>query len=346
MFQSLNLEDRTNRVPFHMTRPAATAICFALLLIAPMVVDPIHAKASPAGVKHEGKALVVTDSAGRTHRFEQRPQRFAACSSFAVETLMALGVEPVARFDVRPVYPPKAEKVPIVGASHSTGPDVEKLIAVRSDVILLHDVFLAFADTLQKTVGVPVITHQVKSLDDVRTHIKMLGELTGKTDAADRLLNDVNATLAWVDAQPTPKRAPRVLSLFGTNDAWYAHRANSFMGSLLHALGAENVAANADAHERYRSLAPIDLEQVIAEDPDVVFIIPYNGADPKVIEEFMAHPAFKSLRAVRNGRAHLMESTIYTSHAGPRAGEALRRLYHHLWPDRPQPPPHTAQARP
>jgi iron complex transport system substrate-binding protein len=135
------------------------------------------------------------------------------------------------------------------------------------------------------------------------------------------------------DRPRTADDQPRVLSLFGTNDAWYAHRDNSFMGDLLNVLGARNIAADAEAHDRYRSLAPIDIERVVAQDPDVIFIIPYNDAGPDVISSFMAHPAFQSLRAVREGRAHVLDGPIYTSHAGPRAGEALRTLYGYLYPD-------------
>lgn len=329
-------------------RPGRTVTVVGVVACVALLATALGAEAPKAGTKRQDKALVVTDSAGRSHRIEQAPKRFAACSSFSVETLIGLGVQPVARFEVKPVYPPAAKKVPVVGTSYSTGPDVEKLIALRPDVVMLHDVFGAFADSVQKRVGVPVILHQVNSVADVRTYVTMLGELTGKPAAAARLLDDMDATLAWVTEQPATGRPPRVVSLFGTNDAWYAHRSNSFMGSLLEALGAQNVAANADAHERHRSLAPIDIERLLVEDPDVIFIIPYNRANPEVIEEFMAHPAFKSLRAVRNGRAHLLDGTIYTSHAGPRAGEALRTLYPYLWPDRPKPPPPTgsAQARP
>ena len=129
-------------------------------------------------------AWTLTDAAGRSHTIMRPATRLAACSSFALETLMALGVEPVVRFEVLPVYPPSAEKIPVVARSHSTGPDVEMLVAARPDAILLHRVFASFADAVQQTTGVPVILHEVKSLDDVRSNLAMLGRLTGKQDEA------------------------------------------------------------------------------------------------------------------------------------------------------------------
>ncbi len=326
-----------------MFRPIATLIVVVGTLAfgvwtAWTTATPRRAVAQAPSLAREATGVTVTDERGRVLTFTKTPTRFAACSSFALETLMALGVEPVVRIDVPPVFPEQAESIPVVDRSHSTGPDVEKLIAMQPDAILLHNVFGEFADSVQQTVGVPVILHQVKSLEQVRQYIEMLGRLTGKTERAQQLLDDVDATVEWIQQRPVRGDKPRVLSLFGTNDAWYAHRRNAFMGDLLDVLGVDNIAAEAEAHERLRSLAPIDLERVIAQDPDVIFVIPYNDADPQVIKDFMAHPAFRSLRAVRTGRAHLLEGPIYTSHAGPRAGVALRTLYGLLYPDQPQPP--------
>ncbi|MEM8875897.1 MAG: ABC transporter substrate-binding protein [Planctomycetota bacterium] len=282
--------------------------------------------------------ITVEDERGRTLTFDTSPQRFAACSSFALETLMALGVEPVVRIHTPPVFPPEAESIPVVARSHSTGPDVEMLIATAPDAILLHNVFGEFADTVQSSVGVPVVLHQVKSLADIDRYVGMLGRLAGKTDRANELLGELHATIDWMRNQPQPARAPKALALLGTSDTWYAYRRNAFMGDLLEVLGVENVAAEAEAHAKHRTLAPLDLERIVEQDPDVLFVIPYGGVDPDTIENFMAHPAFASLRAVRDGRVYVLTDRIYSSHAGLRSGEALRTLYGLIYPDRPSPP--------
>lgn len=290
--------------------------------------------------------IVVEDERGRTLTFENPPTRFAACSSFALETLMALGVEPVVRIHTPPVYPPQAESIPVVARSHSTGPDVEMLIATAPDAILLHNVFGEFADTVQVSVGVPVVLHHVKSLADIDKYVAMLGRLTGKTKRADALLGELHATIDWIRAQPKPEHPPKALALLGTSDTWYAYRRNAFMGDLLDVLGVENVAADAEAHAKHRTLAPIDLERLVDKDPDVLFVIPYGGADPGTIENFMAHPVFASLRAVRDGRVHVLGDRIYSSHAGLRSGEALRTLYGLIHLDRPSPPETFTDASP
>lgn len=280
----------------------------------------------------------VEDERGREVRFEAPPTRFAACSSFALETLMALGVEPVVRIDTPPVYPPQAESIPVVARSHSTGPDVEMLIATAPDAILLHDVFGEFADSVESSVGVPVVLHRIKSLADIDRYVGMLGELTGKTERAEALLGEVHAAIQWMRDQPRPAEPIRALALLGTSDTWYAYRRNAFMGDLLDVLGVENVAADAEAHAKHRTLAPLDLERIVEQDPDVLFVIPYGGAEPDTLDRFMDHPAFASLRAVRDGRVYVLTGRIYSSHAGLRTEQALRTLYRLIYPDRPAPP--------
>jgi len=312
-----------------MRRSMTSSLAFALGLLG-AVADAKPVSVLPA---QQGNGVAITDTRDRALRFDQPVSRVAACSSFALETLVALGVDPVARFDVPPVYPPEAESIPVVARSHGTGPDVEQLLAADPDVILLHDVFHAFADDVQRSTRTPVLLHRVDSINDIRQHITMLAELTGREPQGKQLNDEIDHTLRWINSQPRPDAAPRVVSLFGTNDAWFAHRGNAFMGDLLDTLGADNIAADKQAHDRYRSLAPVDVEQLITLDPQVIFITQYNDADDSVVTDLMNHPAFRALTAVRNGRVHVLDAPIYTSHAGPRVGQALRTLYAHLYPD-------------
>ncbi len=306
---------------------------FQLLVAGALLGAITIAQAKPVESQSGADGITITDTQGRTIHLDAPVTRLAACSSFSLETLMDLGVRPVARFAVPPIYPPQAEDIPVVARSHGTGPDVEQLVAAQADAILLHDVFHAFADSIEKATGTPVILHRVDSVEDVRSHIAMVADLTGTQAAGEAMVANIDQALARVETQRGPEPSPRALSLFGTNDAWYAHLDNAFMGDLLKHLGATNVAAGETADTRYRSLAPVDVEQLITLDPEVIFVIQYNGADDTVVDELVNHPAFQALAAVRNGRVHVLDGPIYTSHAGPRVAQALTTLNAYLYPD-------------
>lgn len=289
--------------------------------------------------------VVVVDDRGKQVTLDQPPQRIAAMTSFAVELLMAMDTTPVARFPDPDLYPPTAEAIPQVtklgrGTTHRL--DIEELIATNPDLIILHTVYGGVADNVESSVGVPVMVLNITSIDQLRESAELFAQLTGDASAADKVLADLDRTLVWLDealADQSPGDRPRTVSLLGMGGGeYFSHRGNHFMGSLLKAAGANNLAADREAHSRYRSLSPIDLEKLIDQDPEVIFLIPYGDSDAEqVVAEFRRDPAVQSLRAVRDGRVHVLPDTIYTSQPGPRAGEALRTLYAHLYPDRAQP---------
>lgn len=300
---------------------------------------------SGASLARADEPLQVTDDRGRTATFAAPPQRIAACSSFALEVLMALDAPPVVRFESRDLYPPEAAEIPIVGRSHSTGPDLEALAAHRPQVILLHEVFASFADPIERTLRVPVLLINVRSLEELPQKIGLIGQLTGKEAEARALLADLEETRAELRRRrPAETPAPRVLSLVGTDDAWYAHRSTHFMGSLLAEVGAENIASRQQVDAQFRQLAPIDLEQVLIADPEVIFLFAHGNQPEAVLKRFAEHPAYRSLRAVRTGRVHTLPNTIYTSQPGPRAGEALRELFRLIYPQSAAAEPPVAPA--
>jgi len=283
------------------------------------------------------QAITVVDNRGESVMLEDPPQRIAAMTSFAVEILMAMDTTPVARFPDPDLYPPEAESIPEVtklgrGTTHRL--DIEQLIAADPDLVILHTVYGGVADNVQRAVGVPVLVLNITSIGELREKAELFAQLAGDASKADAVFADLDRTLGWLD-ENVPEQRPKTVSLLGMGGGeYFCHRGNHFMGSLLDAAGADNIAAGREAHSRYKSLSPIDLEKLIAEDPEVIFLIPYGDSDTdQVVADFQANPAIQSLQAVRDGRVHVLPDTIYTSQPGPRAGEALRTLFGHLYPE-------------
>ncbi|MEM9347786.1 MAG: ABC transporter substrate-binding protein [Planctomycetota bacterium] len=315
--------------------PALFVVC--ALLVFTGCSDDAAKPDSSGGTTQGSDAIVLSDSRGQEITLDGPPKRIAALTSFAVEILMAMDTTPVARFPDPDLYPPEAGSIPEItklgrGTTHRL--DIEELIAADPDLIILHKVYEGVADNVQQAVGVPVMVLNITSVDDLREKAGLFAQLTGDPAAAGSVLGDLDQTLGWL-ATNAPGDKPKAVSLLGMGGGeYFCHRGNHFMGSLLDAAGAHNIAADREAHSRYKSLSPIDLEKLIAEDPEVVFLIPYGDADyDTVVAEFKADPAVRSLKAVRDGRIHVLPDTIYTSQPGPRTGEALRTLFGYLYPD-------------
>jgi iron complex transport system substrate-binding protein len=279
--------------------------------------------------------ITFTDDAGRQITLDEPAQRIVAGSSFAVELLMAIDHAPVLRPDVpeRKIHPEAARSIPAFAIQHGTGPDVEAIVAARADLVILHANFAPFAQNISQTLDVPVALFEIRSVDDVLSKLELFGEITGKADQAAEQVAELRTQVKQAIGK-TPGGKPRALALFGTPEAFYAYRGPSYLGSMIEALGAENVAADDEALAGIRSVAPLDLEQAIGRDAQVILIVPH-GPPQMVMQHLTAHPAWSRMAAVKNGRVHVLDEVLFSSGPGPRAPEALSELKQLLYADAP-----------
>jgi len=293
--------------------------------------------ASEPDVAEEAEAaaetIAFTDDAGRTITLTDPADRIVAGASFAVEMLMAIDHPPVLRPDVpeRKVHPEAARSIPTLAIEHGAGPDAEAIAAAEPDLVILHVNFAPFAANLEQALGTPVALFEIKSVDDVSNKLDLFGRITGNTDAAAAAVAALARQLdaVEVDAMAAP---PRVLALFGTPEAFFAYRGTSYLGSMIDRLGAANVAANVDSAPGMRSVAPLNLEQAIGRQPDVILVVPH-GPPHAVMAYLGKHPAWSQIKAVRDGRVHILDESLFSSNPGPRAPQALRELRAMLHPD-------------
>ncbi len=289
---------------------------------------------SAAAPKPSGP-LAFTDDAGRSVTLDGPAERIVAGASFAVELLMALDHAPVLRPDVpeRKVHPAAARSIPTFRVEHGAGPDAEAIAAARGDLVILHVNFAPFAENVSRTLGVPVALFEISSLEDVSTKLELLGRITGRREQAAVQIAALRERIEAVVADQ-PQTPARVLALFGTPEAFYAYRATSYLGSMIEALGAQNIAGDKEAVSGMRSIAPLDLEQAIGRDPQVILIVPHGPPDA-VTGYLASHPAWSQMPAVKSGRVHVLDEVLFSSNPGPRAPQALDELKRLLGPDSP-----------
>lgn len=282
-------------------------------------------------------AVMFTDDRGRQITLTGHPQRIVAGASFAVELLMALDHPPVLRPNVAEhrIHPPAARAIPSFPVEHGSGPDAERLAAARPDLVILHVNFSPFAANLEATLDVPVALLEITSVDDVLTKLELLGRVLGKPQVATEriatLQHQIDAVTREAQAVTVDRPGPRVLALFGTPDAFYAFRDTSYLGSLLMRLGAVNLAGEDAALGGMRSIAPLNLEQIVARSPETIVVVPHGPAD--AVRAYMAaHPAWERIAAVRDRRVYMLDEALFSSSPGPRAAEALDHLKGLLYP--------------
>lgn len=293
---------------------------------------------SPAAdrqTQRSATAITFTDDAGREITLAEPADRIVAGASFAVELLMALDHPPVLRPDVpdRKIHPEAARSIPTFPVQHGTGPDAEAIAAARPDLVILHVNFAPFAENISQTLGVPVALFEIRSVEDVAAKLELLGRITDKQQQATRQVETLRQGVSGALAGH-PHTHPRVLALFGTPEAFYAYRGSSYLGSMITTLDGVNLAADQEALGDMRSIAPLNLEQAIGRNAEVILVIPHGPPDA-VMAHLSAHPAWSQMPAVRSGRVHVLDEVFFSSNPGPRAPQALRQLKSLLYPESP-----------
>jgi iron complex transport system substrate-binding protein len=164
---------------------------------------------------------------------------------------------------------PEVADVPRAGGFND--PSVETIVALKPQVVVVQK-----GPGNQKPVetlarlGIPVLALPLTSVDDVALAMTELGRVTGKTERARQLVDEL--ARARAEARATrPKTARRVLFVYGFTPLVVAGP-GSFADQLLADCGAQNAAAKAPtAYPTY------SLESVARLTPDVII----DAADVK-----------------------------------------------------------------
>lgn len=107
--------------------------------------------------------------------------------------------------------------------------------------------------------------------------------------------------------------------------------AGNWVPEIVEMAGGVNLFGEKGVHSPY-----MEWEALIKADPDVIVVLPCGFGLPRVMEEMktlFAHPAWSSLKAVREGRVFATDGNQYFNRPGPRLVDSLELLAEILHPD-------------
>jgi iron complex transport system substrate-binding protein len=208
------------------------------------------------------------------------------------------------------------------------GLDDVKLAALEPDLIVTQELCAVCAvsyeivDRAVKRLRGPsssgqarVISLEPSSLEDVFATIARLGELVDAREGAAALLAGLRLRAAALASQTRTAPPPRVLVLEWTDPPMSG---GHWTPGLVELAGGEPVLADPGANSRV-----LDWQAIEAADPDVVIVAPCGYDLATAVRAVAAVPpaaarAFASLRAVRTGRAFVLDGNAYVNRPGPR----------------------------
>jgi iron complex transport system substrate-binding protein len=282
----------------------------------------------------------VIDDLGRAVEIPAPPQRIASVTLASDEILLDLvGPERllgVTFFAADPAISNIADRLDGIARTDLVG-NPELLISLEADLVVLSTYSNPAALDQLLSAGVPlVVLGSFGTLDDIRSNIAFLGEVTGEEARADAMIAQMEAALAAVRDAVAGQEPVRVL-YYELGGITYG--AGSTVDEIIRLAGGVNVAADAELGT-YPLINP---EFILATDPDVILLGGWFSGDATPRDWFSADPVFASLRAVQSGRVYAIHDAHLTSvsqHFVDGVADVARLLYPDAFsedPDRAKP---------
>jgi iron complex transport system substrate-binding protein len=258
-----------------------------------------------------------------------QPTRIVSLVPALTEIVFAVGagdrVIAVSSYDEDP---PEVRKLPRVGAL--LDPDVERIIALRADLVLLYGSQSDLITQLTRA-SIPYYEYRHGGVATVVTTIRTLGERLGQRARAEEIAAGIERRLTSLRQRTEGLKKPRALLVFtrerGSLRNIYASGGRGFLHELLEAAGGVNVFADIQTESVQASS-----ELILARAPEVIIEmraedIPSPQEQPAEISSWRR---LSSIPAVRNNRLYFLPGRSYVV-PGPRvveAAEAMAALLH------------------
>ena len=275
--------------------------------------------------------LTVTDDLGREVTLSAPPEKVAALiGSFAETWLLAGGTLAAAVKDAWDDFKlPLGPEVENLGSY--TKVSLEQLFTAEPDLILASGNTksqMELKDTLEQA-KVSVLYFNVNGFEDYLRMLKICCDITGRTDLYEQngmeVQKQVDAAVAAAQQAKETQGAPRVLLLRTAASGIHAKGSTgTVLGLMLADLGCVNIADGSAL------LEDLSIERIIEADPDRIFIVQQGndsaGAEQTLREALTDNPAWAGLTAVKEGRVHAMDRTLFHFKPNNRWGQAYAEL--------------------
>ncbi len=261
----------------------------------------------------------ATDALGRKVALDAPAARIVSLSPAATEILFAIGAgDRVVGVTEYCDYPEEAMKRPKVGGFSGATVSVERIIALKADLVLVSGEMHGRLVSLLDSVGLRSFALEPRTFAEVYADILTVGSLTGCEAGAAAVVKSMRKRIEAVMAATVGEPRPSVFW-----ELWYdplmSAGGPTFVTEAIAAAGGRN--SFGDLSERWPL---VSFEELLARDPD--WILVGSGVGMGVDSSSVGHrPLWSKLRAVRQGRVANIEADL-VGRGGPRLADAVEAI--------------------
>lgn len=273
--------------------------------------------------------LTFTDSLGNEVSLTEKPKRTAVLfSSFADIWVTAGGsVDITVGESVERGFADSSAVLVDAGAGKTI--NTEALISAEPDFVICSADIAAQVDVakLLKSTDIPCALFRVECFGDYLEVLKTFTDITENPDAYEKFGTDVkervDGILSEIPSNGEGRRILFIRSGSGASSAKAKTAQDHFAAGMLKELGAYNIADNAPV-----LLDGLSVEEIIREDPDIIFISTMGKEDAarQYMDSVLAGPAWQALSAVREDRAYYLPKEMFQFKPNAKWDEAYRYL--------------------
>ena len=305
----------------------------SVILIVTMLFSIIACTNKPEST--EVNTVTFTDALGRGLSIKKNPERVASLlGSFADVWLLAGGSICAAAEDAWDDFGLDLEEAVNIGGAHS--PSLELLISADPDFVIASASTASnveMRETLE-AMGIAVAYFDVDNFEDYLDMLDICTDITGRKDLYEKNGLTVKAEIDKIKAQyaeaDIPDTQRKVLLLRAASSFVKAKGSSgTILGEMLSDMGCINI-ADSDTS----LIENLSVEAVIREEPHHIFVVTM-GSDTEAAKQSLENliketPALSTLDAVKNGRLHVMDKTLFNLKPNARWAESYEILYDKL----------------
>ena len=266
-------------------------------------------------------AVTVKDAKGE-FTLDKTPSRVVALEYSFVDALAQVSVSPVGVADdnkVDRILPQVREKIT---AWQSVGtrsqPSLEVIASLKPDLIIADPSrHTAVFEELKKIAPTVMFDSRHESYQENLETAQKIGDLVGKSAEMKAKINEHNDYIANIakNLGVQGKKAS-----FGTSreDKFNIQNDNGYVGSFLTTLGFAPTKLNSD-----QSFVEINLEQLVMEKPEYLFIAHYR--DESIARKWEAEPLWKAIPAVKANHVYSVDSDMWARGRGLEASKIMAK---------------------
>jgi iron complex transport system substrate-binding protein len=163
-------------------------------------------------------------------------------------------------------FPKESQNKPKVGGFFS--PSLEKIIALKPDMVVMQDTGVKLASKLQK-LGIKTTIVKNTRLKDIKDTIKILGELLNQKQKASKLVQTIDLKLEQLQGNIENKKILFVIGHNLTlNKRIFVAGQNLYFDDIIQKSGNRNAYQSA-----LKGQPVLNLENIIATNPDIVVLL-------------------------------------------------------------------------